>query len=102
MVDSVSTPINRARLQKAGPDLSQTNSPKVATSGASTTAPAGAADEVMLSSTAQQMPPGLDKAPPFDLASVSRIKQAIADGNYPIDLDSITDSLFESYRDLTA
>lgn len=40
------------------------------------------------------------KAPPFDLETVTRIKKAIEDGNYPIDVQKITESLFEGHEDM--
>jgi negative regulator of flagellin synthesis FlgM len=33
---------------------------------------------------------------------VSRIKDAIAQGKYPIDLDQISDALMDAYRELKA
>jgi negative regulator of flagellin synthesis FlgM len=38
--------------------------------------------------------------PPVDTAAVERIKTAIKQGRYPIDLDSISDALMDAYRDL--
>lgn len=35
--------------------------------------------------------------PPVDIEAVGRIKEAIANGTYPIDLDRVADKLFESY-----
>lgn len=40
------------------------------------------------------------KGPPFDLETVAKIKQAIAEGRYPIDTQAIADSLFSGYADL--
>jgi len=41
-----------------------------------------------------------DVGPPFDLEIVSKIKKEIAEGKYPIDLEAITESLYEAYVDL--
>ena len=38
--------------------------------------------------------------PPVDTVAVERIKAAIKQGRYPIDLDSISDALMDAYRDL--
>ena len=46
------------------------------------------------------MPSAIEAGPPFDLELVSRTKEQIAEGRYPIDLEAITVCLFDSYRDL--
>lgn len=98
MVNSVSSSDPRARLQKAA---LETNQAKPAdTPGVAGIAPAPSADGVELSKAAQAMPSATEAGPPFDLELVSRIKEQIAEGRYPIDLEAITDSLFNSYRDL--
>ena len=40
------------------------------------------------------------KQPPIDKASTTRIKNAIANGSYPIDLDKIADALYDAYKEL--
>ena len=40
------------------------------------------------------------KEPPIDQAATSRIKNAIAIGSYPIDLDKIADALFDAYKEM--
>ena len=58
-------------------------------------------DSVSLSAAAQSMPAELkDPSPPMDLEIVKRIKDAIAEGKYPIDLEKITESLFQDYLEL--
>ena len=42
----------------------------------------------------------LAKAPHVDSAAVSRIKQAISQGDYPVDVDRITDALMDAYLEL--
>ena len=42
----------------------------------------------------------LAKQPPVNSEAVNRIKQAISQGKYPIDVDQITDALMDAYRDL--
>ena len=37
----------------------------------------------------------LSKEPPFNEGKVARIKEAIRDGKYPVDIDKIADSLME-------
>ena len=40
------------------------------------------------------------KEPPIDKQTTSRIKTAIANGDYPIDLDKLTDALFDAYKEM--
>tara|TARA_B100000035_G_C20554654_1_gene359770 strand:+ start:206 stop:517 length:312 start_codon:yes stop_codon:yes gene_type:complete len=40
------------------------------------------------------------KEPPIDRESTSRIKNAIANGSYPIDLNKIADALFDAYKEM--
>ena len=40
------------------------------------------------------------KAPPIDQASTTRIKNAISNGSYPLDLDKIADALFDAYKEM--
>ena len=38
--------------------------------------------------------------PPIDVETVSIIKDAIANGDYPIDLDAVADMLLDAYKDM--
>ena len=40
------------------------------------------------------------KEPPIDKNNVSRIKNAIANGSYPVDLEKIADSLMDTYKEM--
>ena len=42
----------------------------------------------------------LAKTPHVDSAAVNRIKQAISQGDYPVDVDRITDALMDAYLEL--
>ncbi len=42
----------------------------------------------------------LSFSPPIDNDKVLSIKKAISSGNYPLDLDKITDALMEAYNDM--
>tara|TARA_Y100001968_G_scaffold302136_1_gene315137 strand:- start:624 stop:905 length:282 start_codon:yes stop_codon:yes gene_type:complete len=42
----------------------------------------------------------LAKAPHVDSSAVSRIKQAISQGEYPVDVDKVTDALMDAYLEL--
>ncbi|WP_435256734.1 flagellar biosynthesis anti-sigma factor FlgM [Thioclava sp. FR2] len=59
-----------------------------------------AMDNVMISSAATSLPDELKAGPPIDNVSVNRIRQAIAENRYPIDLRAITDSLFQSFLEV--
>ena len=43
---------------------------------------------------------GMANSPPIDVEAVAKIKDAIANGKYPVDLDKISDMLMDAYRDL--
>ena len=42
----------------------------------------------------------LKESPPIDLEKVSAIKDAIAKGDYPLDLERISDALMQAYDDI--
>ena len=42
----------------------------------------------------------LASSAPIDYDKVSSIKKAISSGNYPLDLDKISDALMEAYNEL--
>tara|TARA_B100000900_G_C20359879_1_gene625867 strand:- start:57 stop:359 length:303 start_codon:yes stop_codon:yes gene_type:complete len=42
----------------------------------------------------------LAKAPDIDIDAVSRIKEAISKGDYPVDLEKVTDALMDAYIEL--
>jgi negative regulator of flagellin synthesis FlgM len=41
----------------------------------------------------------LAKSPHMDSEAVNRIKQAISNGNYPVDVDRVTDALMDAYME---
>ena len=42
----------------------------------------------------------MSKEPPIDQASTTRIKEAIKNGNYPVDLAKVADALFYAYKEM--
>lgn len=97
----------RLRLSETGTEARPGTSPETVTPGSagsasSVQAPPPAADAATLSETsALQMGETLAaKGPPFDLETVARIKEAIAEGRYPIDTKAISESLFAGLSDL--
>lgn len=97
MVESVKNTVNRIEVQrgqdrKASAASSNAAAPKPA-------APGVDAAEVSKAAAPQMVAMLADK-PPVDTVAVERIKAAIKQGRYPIDLDSISDALMDAYRDL--
>lgn len=97
MVNSIKNIVNRVEVQK-GRDLeSKTGS---VTPESAKVAPA-ARDTVKVSEAASpQLVSQLSASPPINSEAVSRIKNAIAEGRYPVDVDLISDALMDAYRDL--
>lgn len=98
MVDSVHTS-GAARLR---PQSTQTQQVGNGPQASHHDNPVSAADSVALSDMASmQMAETLAaKGPPFDAARVNRIKQAVADGNYPVNPARIADVIFQDYSAL--
>ena len=42
----------------------------------------------------------MSKEPPIDKVSTSRIKEAIKNGNYPVDIAKVADALFDAYKEM--
>lgn len=102
MVEPISTSPARPRISRPGEDIGLPAKAAGMTDAKAPSAvlPAGG-DSVSLSAAARALPAGLKEAgPPMDLESVKRIKDAIAEGKYPIDLEKITESLFRDYLEL--
>ena len=96
MVDSVKNAISRIETVK-------TRRNEAAQPQASAPKPSSASetDSVELKS-AEMASAARDMASvaPVDMDKVNRIKSAIKEGNYPIDIDKISDALMDAYRDM--
>jgi len=98
MVDSVKSAISRMETVKM-------RRADAAESQASATAPEPSgktdSDSVELKS-AEMAVAARDMASvaPVDMDKVNRIKSAIKEGNYPIDIDKISDALMDAYREM--
>ncbi len=57
-------------------------------------------DSVDVSGSAATKLADFTKKPPIDVETVSRIKDAIANGDYPIDLDAVADMLLDAYKEM--
>ena len=96
MVESVKNMMNRVDIQRSRVADTQTSTASPAKV-AKSNAPAGSAENGMVS---QKVVAELAKQPPVNSEAVNRIKKAISQGKYPIDVDQITDALMDAYRDL--
>jgi|GEM_PF-5511261 len=101
MVEPISTSAARPRITRPGEDAGLPVQGS-AVSGASSAVSTAAGDSVSLSPTAAALPDELKSGPPVDLEIVAKIKEAIKEGKYPIDLEAITESLFENYLELVS
>jgi negative regulator of flagellin synthesis FlgM len=100
MVDLISSFTPRPRLAKSGEELGLTGG--AAAAGGASAASAARGDTVAFSAGATALPAELSGGPPIDLEIVSKIKDAIAEGKYPVDLDKITESLFQDFVKMMA
>ena len=98
MVDSIKNLSNRINIQvrnenKVAANTKNFTGVNVATS--------SNADKVEVGGSAATVAAlELSKTPHIDSAAVSRIKQAISQGDYPVDVDRITDALMDAYLEL--
>lgn len=96
MVDAIKTAVNRLELTKG-----RASDGRPANAGTPAVAASPSLDDVKVSNVASakaQMQ--LAQTPPVDNEAVSRIKDAISRGEYPIDVDLISDALMDAYRDM--
>lgn len=104
MVDIISSFTPRPRITKPGEEMG--TAPAGASPAGAAAAPAApsapGADTVALSVGATALPEELAGGPPIDLEIVAKIKQAIEEGKYPIDLEKITESLFQDFVKMMA
>ena len=99
MVDPIKNIVNRVEVQKSR-DFESKAGP--GTPGAGKISPV-VHDNVKVSEAASpELVSQLSANPPVDSEAVSRIKNAIAEGKYPVDVDQISDALMDAYRDLKA
>ena len=95
MVDSIKNLNNRINIQLKNENKVALN-PKTIASTNSTNA-----DKVEVGSSAGAIAAlELAKTPHVDSAAVNRIKQAISQGDYPVDVDRVTDALMDAYLEL--
>ena len=96
MVEIVKSTVSRLEMRKAGNSISQDtkalkNKGSVENVGSS----------VKLNSLeSQSAVKEMASAAPVDKENVNRIKDAIKRGEYPIDLDRVSDALMEAYKEM--
>ena len=101
MVDSVKNAISRIETPKAQKADNQSDRGAKVSISARSQAAAASSDSVQLksaeiASSAKEMA----AAAPVDMKNVYRIKSAIKEGKYPIDIEKISDALMDAYREL--
>lgn len=104
MVDAISNSAGRTRTQRSNLEpsgVSGTSGMAPQARASETAAPRGAVDSLSISVAARALPDELKAGPPVDLESVTRIREAIAENRYPIDLEAITESLFQSFLEVS-
>ena len=94
MVDAIKNTVGRLDLQKARPSDTRNAS-------AQASAAAASGDSVKVSNAASAKAVAqMAEAPPIDGEAVRRIKEAIARGEYPINVERISDALMHAYREM--
>ena len=90
-------PVNISTRHSAGTSLAENKrvQPKVAA--ATSAVPAEKATADVSSLETKVAVADMAKIPPIDIEAVTRIKEAIAQGKYPVDLDQVADHLVESF-----
>jgi negative regulator of flagellin synthesis FlgM len=90
-------PVNISARHNAGTSLAENKriQPKVAA--ATSAVPAEKATADVSSLETKVAVADMAKIPPIDIEAVTRIKEAIAQGKYPVDLEQVADHLVESF-----
>jgi len=96
MVEIVKNMASRVELRKAGNSISQEAKP-VKSRGSVEIADQGNKPNALES---QSVVKDMASAAPIDRENVNRIKDAIKRGEYPIDLDRVSDALMEAYKEM--
>ena len=98
MVDAIKNSVNRLDLTKA-----RSSETRVAPAGANRTAAPAASDNVKVSDAASsKVVAQMAEKPPINSEAVRRIKDAIARGEYPINVDQISEALMDAYREMNS
>ncbi|NCF48266.1 MAG: flagellar biosynthesis anti-sigma factor FlgM [Bacteroidetes bacterium] len=96
MVDAIKNTVNRLDLTKGrstearATGSTRGNAPNAVTGDSVTVSEAASLKSVS----------HMADSPPVDMEAVRRIKDAIAHGKYPINVDQISEALMDAYRDM--
>lgn len=106
MVEPVSYSAGKARIQRTASEntasVGQSSTGGSAATNMSRAASlSGATEMVSISAAAKAMPSELKSGPPIDIESVNRIREAISENRYPVNLKAITESLFQSFLEVS-
>jgi negative regulator of flagellin synthesis FlgM len=98
MVDAIKTTVNRLELAKGRAAEGRPTGTR-----APATAESPSVDNIQVSDIASSKAHmQLAESPSVDVEAVRRIKDAIARGAYPIDVDRISEALMDAYREMKA
>jgi len=97
MVGIVKNTVSPVELRKAeGPDRVSQEATKVSSAAATNASDSVELKSADVPSSVKQMA----SSAPIDEVNVNRIKEAIKRGDYPIDIDRVSDALMEACREL--
>ena len=96
MVEIVKNTISRLEVRKAGNSISQDTNPQKTMGSVESVGSSVKLDSLESQSAVKDMA----AAAPVDKENVNRIKDAIKRGEYPIDLDRVSDALMEAYKEM--
>ena len=96
MVEIVKNTVSRLELRKAGNGVLQDAKPLKGNESVEN----GGSNVKLNSLESQSALKDMASAAPVDKENVNRIKDAIKRGEYPIDLDRVSDALMEAYKEM--
>ena len=96
MVEIVKNAISRLEMRKAGNSVSQDAKPLKSKGSIENVGSSVKLNSLESQSAVRDMA----SAAPVDKENVNRIKDAIKRGEYPIDLDRVSDALMEAYKEM--
>ena len=96
MVEIVKNTVSRLELRKAGNGVLQDAKPLKSNESVEN----GGSNVKLNSLESQSALKDMASAAPVDKENVNRIKDAIKRGEYPIDLDRVSDALMEAYKEM--
>ena len=96
MVEIVKSTVSRLDIRKAGNSISQDAKALKNTGSVENVGSSVKLNSLESQSAVREMA----SAAPVDRENVNRIKDAIKRGEYPIDLDRVSDALMEAYKEM--